>query len=139
MLSKSTQTLQRRRGEAAATVLLTVERFAVRAVLRQVLHCLNQGGVARGILHRALEGFVQTLLGGAQVLCFQADIFGVAGVFSLGEHTQRHLLTQGTLTLTHQRLSPITQRQHIRRTQTPTRTRQQARQSIRTVRISQHT
>ena len=42
LLSKSTQTLQRRRGEAAAAVLLTVEGFAVRAVLRQVLHRLNQ-------------------------------------------------------------------------------------------------
>jgi len=41
LLSKSTQTLQRRRGETAAAILLTVERFAVRAVLRQVLHRLN--------------------------------------------------------------------------------------------------
>ena len=73
------------------------------------------------------------------MLCLQADAFGVVGVFSLGEHAQRHLLAQGTLTLTHQRLRPITQRQHIRRTQTPTRTSQQARQGIRTVRISQHT
>ena len=73
------------------------------------------------------------------MLCLQVDSRCIVGVFSLGEHTQRHLLTQGTLTLTHQRLSPITQRQHIRRAQTPTRTRQQARQSIRTVRISQHT
>ena len=73
------------------------------------------------------------------MLRLQVDSSSVVGVFSLGEHTQRHLLTQGTLTLTHQRLSPITQRQHIRRAQTPTRTRQQARQSIRTVRISQHT
>ena len=73
------------------------------------------------------------------MLCLQADSRCVVGVFSLGEHTQRHLLTQGTLTLTHQRLRPIAQRQHIRRTQAPTRTRQQARQGIRTVRISQHT
>ena len=139
LLSKSTQTLQRRRGETAAAVLLTVEGFAVRAVLRQVLHRLNEGGVAGGILHRALEGFVQALLGGTQVLRLQADSRCVVGVFSLGEHTQRHLLTQGTLTLTHQRLRPITQRQHIRRAQTPTRTRQQTRQGIRTVRIRQHT
>ena len=34
LLSKSTQTLQRRRGEAAAAVVLTVEGFAVCAVLR---------------------------------------------------------------------------------------------------------
>ena len=73
------------------------------------------------------------------MLCQQVDSRCVVGVFSLREHTQRHLLTQGTLTLTHQRLRPITQRQHIRRAQTPTRTRQQARQGIRTVRISQHT
>ena len=123
LLSKSTQTLQRRRGETAATVLLTVEGFAIRAVLRQVLHRFNQGGVAGGVLHRALEGFVQALLGGAQMLCLQADVFGVVGIFGLREHTQRHLFTQGTLTLTHQRLRPIAQRQHIRRTQTPARTR----------------
>ena len=73
------------------------------------------------------------------MLRLQVDSSCVVSVFRLGEHTQRHLLAQGTLTLTHQRLRPITQRQHIRRTQTPTRTRQQARQSIRTVRISQHT
>ena len=123
LLRESTQTLQRRRGETATAVLLTVEGFTVRAVLRQVLHRLDEGGVAGGVLHRAFEGFVQALLGGAQALCFQADVFGIVGVFSLREHTQRHLFTQGTLTLTHQRLRPIAQRQHIRRTQTPARTR----------------
>ena len=149
LLGEGAQTLQARRGEAAATVVLAVERFAVRAVLRQVLDCLDERNVPRGVVHRALEHLVQLLLGGAQMLGGQTAAGTPAGtlggavlcvldLFGLLEQAQGHLLPQGPLTLANQRLRPIPQRQQVGTAQAPAGTREQAGQRIRTVRVGQH-
>ena len=149
LLGEGAQTLQARRGEAAATVVLAVEGFAVRAVLRQVLDRLDERNVPRGVVHRALEHLVQLLLCGAQMLGGQAAagipagplggaVLCVLDLFGLLEQAQGHLLPQGPLTLANQRLRPIPQRQQVGTAQAPAGTREQAGQRIRTVRVGQH-
>ena len=146
LLGEGAQTLQARRGEAAATVVLAVERFAVRAVLRQVLDCLDERNVPRGVIHRALEHLVQLLLCGAQMLGGQTAAGTPAGPLGGAvlcflcflEQAQGHLLPQGPLTLANQRLRPVPQRQQVGTTQAPAGTREQAGQRIRTVRVGQH-